>query len=31
MWPGFEEEKVLISGHAERRQAGLDGNSGSAS
>lgn len=27
MWPGFEKEKVLISGHAKRRQAGLDGNS----
>lgn len=26
VWPGFEEENVLISGHAKRREAGLDGN-----
>lgn len=27
MWPGFEKEKVLISGHAKRKHAGLDGTS----
>lgn len=27
MGPGFEVKKVLISGHAKSRQAGLDGNS----
>lgn len=26
VWPGFEEETVLISGQAKRREAGLDGN-----
>ena len=27
MWPGFEDKKVLVSGHAKRREGGLGGKS----